>query len=207
MDGHPIASAQVRLFGTARAAVSNDSGVFHLTGLPGGTQGIEVVALGYYPRRTRVDVSDNTQPITVRMEKAAVVLDSIRVVAQRVNNPNAGFYREFEDRRAAGHGRYLSEEQIERRNAFQTTDLFRTMPGLTVSAARASTEEVVLSNRGNGFHSQCAMQVFINGMEVQPDDINLIPPSSIHGIEVYSAGTAPVRYHVTSCGAILVWTK
>jgi Carboxypeptidase regulatory-like domain/TonB-dependent Receptor Plug Domain len=202
VDGRAIGSAQVRLFGTNRVTTSTDGGDFRLTGLPGGTQGIEVIALGYYPRRTRVDVGDNTTPLTMRMEKTAVVLDSIRVVAKRLNTSTA--YREFEERRTRGMGRYLSEEQIDKRNAFQTSDLFRTMPGLSVSTSRSSSEEQVLSNRGNGFAAKCAMQVFIDGMEVQSTDINLVPPYQIHGIEVYDSVTAPAGFHVRSCGAILV---
>ena len=167
VDGHAIGSAQVRLFGTNRVTTSTDGGDFRLTGLPAGTQGIEVIALGYYPRRARVDVGDNTTPLTMRMEKTAVVLDSIRVVAKRMNTSTA--YREFEQRRTTGMGRYLSEEQIEKRNAFQTSDLFRIMPGLSgnhphVRRARSRC----LSNRGNASQAKLPCRCSLTAWRCSP---------------------------------------
>lgn len=203
----PIASAQVRLFGTSRAVASSDSGQFHLAGVPAGTQAIEVLALGYYPQRIRVDVARDIPPVVVRLERTAAVLDSIRVIAKRVNGRTSVRYREVEERIAKGFGTFIREDEIARRNAFVTADIFRSMPGLTVSPTRLSTDEVVLSDKSSDFGGRCALQVFIDGVEGQPTDVNNIAPSSIHAIEIYGVSGAPPKYHVRNCGALLIWTK
>jgi hypothetical protein len=66
---------------------------------------------------------------------------------------------------------------------------------------------MVLSYRGNGFSGTCALQVFVDGMEIGASDVNTVPPSSIHAIEVYGVSTAPAKYHVKNCGALFIWTK
>jgi hypothetical protein len=204
-EGQPISSAQVKVIGTSHLALSSDSGEFRLAGLPGGTQGIEVLALGYYPRRLRVEVGDANAPMMIPLERTAVVLDSVRVVAERVHGSPLQ-YREFDERRKNGMGHYITEQEIDHARPFQTTDLFHAVPGYAVNPAVSPSDEIILSTHGTDGRP-CAMQVFIDGSEAQPSDANGVPPSSIHGIEVYQVAEAPIKYHVRGCGIVLIWTK
>jgi hypothetical protein len=205
--GQPVAGAQVRLFGTARAATTNDEGEFRLTGLPGGTQGIEVLALGYYPMRTRVEVGDAAPALAMRLERAAVVLDSMRVMAKRQRNPLAQSSREFDERLAFGHGVYVTEEEIARRKPFETSDLFRLMRGVKVVGVGG--EAHIASTRGHATigNSECALDIFIDGAPAQQSDLNTLPPEALHGAEVYTVASAPAKYRVGPCGALFLWTK
>ena len=206
--GEPIVSAQVRLFGVEHGASTNDAGEFRLNELPGGTQGLEVLALGYVPRRMRVEIGGDTRPLTITLEKTTVVLDSIRVIAQRVKRvPFA--YAEFEHRRANGFGRFIGEEEIAKRHAFMVSDIVGTLPGVTVSRADSNGNISLLSNHLASLNGLCRMQVFIDGVEESGPlvDINAVPPASIHGIELHDVATAPVKYHVGPCGALFIWTK
>jgi hypothetical protein len=211
--GQPVAGAQVRLFGTTRAATTNDVGEFRLSGLPGGTQAIEVVALGYYPYRTRVEVGDATPALAVRLEQAALVLDSMRIVAKRQRYPLAQSYREFDERRAAGRAaQFLTEEDIERRHPFETSDLFKVMPAVKVVGF--GSEAKVAATRGrttlgdpNVPNQECALDIFIDGVRAQPSDVNTLPPEALHGVEVFTVATAPAKYRVGACGALFLWTK
>src|SRR5207342_1513889 len=124
----------VHLFGTSRVAKTNADGEFRLADIPTGTQGFEVIALGYAPRRFRAEVSPDGSPMTVTMSKAAAVLDSIRITARRVQNGRR--YNEFDERSRLGHGRFITEAEVERKHPFVTTDLLRTMPGLMISVGR-----------------------------------------------------------------------
>ena len=157
-DGTSVRSAQVRLFGTNRATTTNDGGDFRLTGIPAGTQGFEVVALGYYPRRVRFDIADGALPVVFRLEKAAAVLDSIRVIATRVNAPRALQYKEFDDRRHTGLGAYFTESDIQRRQPFEASELFRMTPGVRVDgwgekAMLMSTRGAANLKPGGGLHA------------------------------------------------------
>lgn len=194
---HPLANARVHLFGTSRTATTDASGEFRLTDIPTGTQGFEVVALGYAPRRFRAEVSATTEPITVTMSRIAAVLDSVRVTARRL--ANGGRYNEFDQRSRNGHGHYITEQEVERRHPFVTSDLLRTMPGVQVAVGK-DNEHVVSMRR-------CTPTVFLDGME-SALPLDEIPTSWIRGIEVYQIAETPAQYRGhDNCGAILVWTK
>ena len=193
----PVANAQVHLFGTSRVAKTNAAGEFRLADIPTGTQGFEIIALGYAPRRFRAEVSATGSAMTVTMSKVAAVLDSIRVTARRIQNGRR--YNEFDERSHRGNGRYITEEEVERKHPFVTTDLLRMMPGLQVSVDPMSGQHTLSMRR-------CYPRIFLDGM---PSTLPLdeFPPSWIHGIEVYQLGEVPAQYSGGMCGAILVWSK
>jgi Carboxypeptidase regulatory-like domain len=80
----PIAAAVVSVFGLPGASTTNEKGEFSLSGLPGGTRVVQVVALGYKPRAVATAISSGTPPLTVALQKANVILDSMQVVAKRL---------------------------------------------------------------------------------------------------------------------------
>jgi hypothetical protein len=134
--------------------------------------------------------------MTVTMSKIAAVLDSIRVTARRIANGRR--YNEFDERSHRGHGRYITEEEVERKHPFVTTDLLRMMPGLMVSVGKDGQH--ILSMR------RCSPKIFLDGLP-SPMPLDDFPPSWIHGIEVYQLGEVPAQYGGGMCGAILVWSK
>jgi hypothetical protein len=208
-SGKPVASAQVRLFGVEQGASTNEAGEFRLNGLPGGTQGLEVLALGYAPRRMRVEISDDTPPVAITMENSATVLDSVRIVAARTKRTQPA-YEEFEHRRKNGFGRFISEEEIEKRHAFKTSDLLTAFPGFSGGGMDSNGGSSLLADRvAPTRQPPCHLQVFIDGVELGGAlvDINIVPPSAIHGIELHDVATAPVKYRVGACGALFIWTK
>ena len=205
--GEMVSGAQVRLFGTPRYATSAPDGSFRLSGMPGGTQGIEVVALGFYPRRLRVEVGDVTVPVVVRLERAAVVLDSMRIIAKRVYRPDAASSREFDARAASGRGVFITEEQIERRHPFETSDMLKLAPGVRVFGFGSEARIGAARGRATIGNTECPVDIFIDGVRGQQTDINALPPEALHGVEVYTVANAPAKYGVGPCGAILLWTK
>ncbi|MDQ6633379.1 MAG: TonB-dependent receptor plug domain-containing protein, partial [Gemmatimonadota bacterium] len=127
-------------------------------------------------------------------------LDSIKVVARRSQ------YRDFEKRaRRGGFGRFLTEEDLEKRNLHEMTDLVRTMPGFRVEGAGFNAK--VVSSRGPSSFRQaaCETNVVIDGLQHQ--DINLIAPQDVGAMEAYSSSvSAPMQYD-SHCGVIVIWTK
>jgi hypothetical protein len=68
--------------------------------------------------------------------------------------------------------------------------------------------------RSTGDHGQhCQLQVFLDGIEMPPLDINEYAlPKELAGIELYlGPSTLPLQYKSTSgggfCGVILLWTR
>jgi len=212
----PVANAQVHLFGTSRVVKTNANGEFRLTDIPTGTQGLEIIALGYAPRRLRTEVSATTEPLTVTMTRFAAMLDSIRVTARRVASGRR--YSEFDDRERSrrGLGQFFTEEEIERRHPFLTSDLLRQVHGFAVvvgpdGIATVTQNRGIYTLRGMvggaaGTNARACPTIYVDGVESSAEELNTIPPSWIHGIEVYQQGEVPAKYS-SFCGAILIWTK
>lgn len=197
--GQPLADAQVRVLEGAPGARTDSTGTFTLSGLPAGSQQLQVRRVGYLLGTQRVELrSGRTVTSDVRLSRI-VSLDSIRIVARRSR------YREFEARaRNRGFGTYLTEEQIEKRQAFETSDLLR-MSGFRIVGngldARVVSGRGAQSIRG----AQCVTNIVIDG--IQRQDINLVRPNDVGAMEIYKGPAgAPLQYD-SACGAIIIHTK
>jgi hypothetical protein len=71
--------------------------------------------------------------------------------------------------------------------------------------------EILVSTRGTatimGAPTICPMDLYLDGMRVNVDDVRVLSPSMLRGIEVHSVATAPPSYKVGNCGAVFFWTK
>jgi hypothetical protein len=195
-DGRPMANAQARVAGAAGTARTDSLGRFVLTNLPAGTQLLETRQVGYRLGETPVELrSGKSTDICVSLVRIAS-LDSIRIVARRSR------YREFESR-SKGFGRYLNEQDIEKRNAIETSELLRMIPGFQVIGTGFDTK--VVSTRNRRLRGACDVNVVIDGLQHQ--DINLIAPQDLGALEAYSGPAgAPIEYD-SSCGVVVLWTK
>jgi hypothetical protein len=202
-DGKPLEGAHVYLVGSAVGARADSRGVFRLNGLPAGTQTVEVRQLSFAPKRYTVDLSPARESrLAAVMDTKAQVLGEITVEGK----PTSGIPG-FDDRAKRGLGTFLTRDEIEKRQSVLTTDLFRTIPGLTVGFD--GSNYVVQSSRGTG----CQVQWYLDGSPFdnsQNDLDQMLRPDDIEAVEVYkSPSEVPVQFqgHNGSCGTILVWTK
>jgi hypothetical protein len=200
MDGEPIADALVRVVDAAGGVRTDSAGRFSLANLPAGTQMLEVRRIGYLLGQRPVELRGG-RSVAQAVELARIVsLDSIRVVARRTR------YREFESRARHGRGSgiFLSEDEIEKRNVVETSDLLRAVPGFMVIGTGLDAQ--VKSTRGTrSILLRCEPNIVIDGMQHQ--EINLVRPSDIGAIEAYGGPAgAPVQYD-SACGVILIWTR
>lgn len=198
-SGQPLPGVQLRVLETAATARTDSSGHFSMTGLPAGTQLLEAKRVGYRIVQQPVQLLARRDVPTAVQLRRIVSLDSVLVVARRSR------YREFERNRKNGFGHFLTDEDIEKRHAFETTDLLRTLPGFQV---RGSGIDAKVYGSRAGFSlsgRRCETNVVIDGMQHQ--DINWVQPSDIGAMETYAGiGGAPLQYDST-CGVIVIWTK
>ncbi len=159
--------------------------------------------------------ANDTLRLSYILARATNLLDTIRVKETRVSMRML----EFESRRAAGIGQFITQEQIERRGSRDASDFLRTLRGIEVSRITNNqfAGTVALSKReggsvggdGSGANS---LQVILDGI-VLPRffNLDLLPsPKQIAGIEVYSgAATVPPQFGGADrrCGMILIWTR
>ena len=211
--GTPLAGAQVSIRDGPQTSV-DERGEWTLVGAPLGTRMLEVRAIGYYPERRAVDVVTGAGPIRTALSTMKSVLDTVTVTA-RMNQLNM---RGFEERRrGSGAGRFLTPEDIARRNPVVTSDLFRMVPGVDVT--RGELGDAVLQMRGI-FTETCAPAVYLDGHvmnDLTADDLDgWVKPKEISGIEIYVGPAVPPQFTTGMagsgltgevCGSIVIWTK
>ena len=114
-------------------------------------------------------------------------------------------FSDFERRRHAGMGYFLTKEQIERINPTSLVDVLVTVRGVEqVCISNNCVAKMVRSPPG------CYPQYFLDGNESTPYFARNTPPQDIQGIEVYRGSSETPGEFIGSnsgCGVIAIWTK
>lgn len=203
-DARPIPGAEIAVGGGPRA-LADASGQWILVSIPTGTRELQVRAVGRIPRSMPVDVIGGAPPIRVALAATDVLLDTVRVTADRARLQGTG----FDERRRHAGGRYLTAEDLGRRPLLFISEVFQTMPGLRVH--RSGSGEAVLLMRGP--FGECAPAVYLDGQHVRIEsayDLDAwVDPERVAGIEVYAGTTVPAEFQagMSGCGSIVIWTR
>jgi hypothetical protein len=205
----PVSSAQVALTGTGRTVSTNARGEFRLPDVALGTHSIEVLALGYYPRSVHVELDRATLPLTVRMERTAVILDSLQVIARRSVRAKRLFHEAFETRRGNGFGTFFGKATLDSMRPQTVWEVFRRAPSVKLAQQSMGWQTLLVSSRGmTSFDGPlCPLDVYLDGIQVQQSDIAGLPPEVIYGVEIHTVATAPPKYKIGKCGAVFFWTR
>ncbi len=200
-----LADATASILGSSVQVVTGANGRFRILALPAGQYILVVRRLGYAPSSTVLQVvGGDTLRMSFALERIMTALDTVTVTAKRYSMRMT----EFEGRRKAGFGQFMTQGEIEKRNSVFTSDLVRTFTSVRVLPPSNGPGHYAFSIR-----SGCAFKVFIDGVAVPtPTNLDDLPsPMNYAGIEVYSgAATIPLQYKTTGgsfCGVILFWTK
>ena len=213
----PIADAEVVLSATVAGrplsrSLTDSAGAFR-AGLSGtGSYTVRVEHVGYvtFVSQPFTVAGGETVALEIRLGRNAIPLDPLIVTARTTDSRLAGFH---ERRHTRFFGRYLTREDIDSRPATRTTDLLRSVPGVTLQRVRARNrgERSLLMVRGPA--GNCEPAIYIDGVRTQQsadasiDDV--LVPDMIEGVEVYtSSAGAPVQYvQPGTCGLVLFWTR
>jgi Carboxypeptidase regulatory-like domain/TonB-dependent Receptor Plug Domain len=206
-DGHPIEGAQVVVDGSPASATTDPHGAFSLGGLLDGTRMVEARALGYAPVRVPVTPSRNElTSIAIVMDKRVETLQTVTVFGKE--SARMRDLTGFAERSRRGFGRFVTRSQIEMAGPQTLCDLFRRVPGVTVTDGGGGMGcELII--RGMASMSRCQPTVYLDNTKFGgsvSELANSISPSDIMGIELYSSATEPVQFP-GGCGSIVVWTR
>jgi TonB family protein len=201
----PVRTAPGLMF--ARGGVSGDDGRVQLPGLPAGRATLAVRRIGYRPASAEITLpAAGPGPVVVILDAVPQQLGAVVVRANR-RPVYSGRMADFNRRRDMGFGRFFTAEDIDRRNAMNTSDLLRMVPGMAVQT-RGGPSRLRLRNSG------CDPLVWIDGAPASAGylDVDAFIPSSLAGIEVYSgAATVPVElrgpFGQGGCGVIALWSR
>lgn len=210
--GRPVDNARVRAGTDERSTYTDSAGEYRLAAVPAGTQTIEVRALGYAPQQaSRTLAPDQESRIDVELTSVQRVMDTIRVVAERVYSIDAVG---FERRRKVGQGLYFDTDAVRRRSPFSVLQLLLETPTIQVQQADTSLERKLVMRGGDGESMRaCPPAFYVNGVRMPSEMVReldlIVRPQDLQGMEVYRGGvTMPPEFFVRgACGAVVVWSK
>lgn len=206
----PIFEAIVELDGTPLRGKTDERGEFRIVGPLSGSVDIRVKRLGYLPAAQSARVDGNNTDVRVNIVLTAVpaVVKPVIVHASGVQFSGrlAGYYQRLSRR---SNGQFISREEIDRRSNRSLSQLLSASPGVTGHRLRAGGGGVVRM-RGRA----CRPLVWLDGvpMPAAEFDLDAIPTSTLHGVELYlGSTTAPSDYTasqgMSGCGTILLWSR
>ncbi len=202
----PIAGARVSSEDDGAVTLSGADGSFGLGGLRPGTCGVVVRRLGFEPVMMPVEVGSGAgRLLEVKLTKFIPVLETVRVSALREH----GLQRVgFASRKTSGTGRYLSPDEIARRNSPRLTDLLRVMPSFR-SGTTSSGQPYV-----TGRFRDC-VRYYVDGhlwadAGGTPDDF--VSGGELGALEVFGAQLYPPEFTAFGrdgkpCASVVIWTK
>jgi len=222
--GTPVAQAVVLLAGTTDSAVTSDDGYFVVRNLTPGAYLVSVGRIGFRPKRFAMTLAaGQTRETTIVVTRFVPILETVTTTARE-----RSAYRAvgFDQRMQIGIGQFLTYDQVVRRQPICFTDLLHQIRGIWVKGS-CPPGAAVTGTRGVG---SCVSYV-VDGAPLglvggeSPD--NLIEPSLVGAIEVYSAserpagfggmeehpmpapGTPvpPVGFDRQQCVLVMVWTR
>jgi hypothetical protein len=209
----PLHAAFVSIVGTPLRIGTGDNGRFRITNVRPGHYLVIVKRVGYRPVSGVIEVSPgDTLRVAYTLEPVVNTLPTVTVSEK----PLSGRLTEFLARRKSGFGEFMTQEQIEAKNAVYATELFRNFKTINVAPSNSSpmTQWFALSRRegANPSLGACPMAVYLDNVPLPtPFNLDLLPsPKEIAAIEVYNGpSTTPPQFagFDRGCGVILVWTR
>ena len=211
--GQPMANARLSVWGTASETTSDARGRFTLGDLPGGTQTVDVRAIGFQPVERMVALSAS-EPATldVALRDRVTELAGVNVRATATRARLKSFYERMRDsERGINRGYFITEEEIERRKPAFLTQLFENYPTVRPLKTGHPLDDVIVGT------NRCVMTVYLDNIRIvrtlngTDEKVNrLVSPGHVAAIEIYPRSvTTPPQYQPLNgtCGVVLIWTK
>ncbi len=217
-SGLPIRSADVALLDVQRnerARVATDSTGYFVIRTEPGRWLLSVRHLSYVPfvsqpfEIRRSDWAD----LEIRMGVDAIPLEPVRVVSTAETSRIA--LRERLAERTGGA--FISRAEIDRSGVSRSSDLLRTVNGITLRPVLTGTNptgdgrNLILLREGIG--SGCLADIYVDGMQIPQSTTvtidDFINPRALEAVEIYrSSATTPAEFQgAGGCGVVAFWTR
>lgn len=151
--------------------------------------------------------SRQTVQVEIHIATGEIALEPLRVTARTQPPRSVWLEREgFYDRERGGFGLFLTPYELSQRVAVQTSELFRGVPGITLTPVGGSRYRITSTRAGN-----CSPKMLMDGSPVADSDVDeMVQPQDVAGIEIYRGPSEiPGRWmgYRSNCGLIVIWTK
>ncbi len=201
----PVSGARVNLIGTRLRTATDSAGRFSQASLGAGTYILEVRAIGYGVTSWVLRLADGELVDYVfELEPLGVNLAPIVVEGR------PGYFQrrmlEFEERRRAGRGIFITRDQIDASHAATMVDLLRGVPGVRLNCRSG----VCNAQMTRTAHGVCVADWVVDGLPASVSSTPHLPVVGIVAVEIYrSPNEAPAEFLKadSQCGVIAIWTK
>lgn len=162
----------------------------------------------YTSQALQIELRQTVQ-VDIPLSTGEITLDSLTVIGRSAPPRRDELDREgFYDRERMGFGRFITAYDIQQRMAIQTSEIFRTIPGMTLIPTGGTRYRLAVTRGGDN----CSPQVILDNMPINVTDEldDLVKPQDIAGVEVYrGASEVPGRFlgNRNNCGLVVIWTK
>lgn len=200
LSGMPLAGAEITLLGAAPSTMSDPQGRFSYRGIPAGTYLLYIRSIGYTAATWVLVLAEGEVLERAFVLEAAYDLDPVIVegIADRR-------LAEFEARRQARRGHFITAEDIRARGATRLSDVLRTTPGVRLICRGTSC--LVRMARGP---RECPPDYVVDGYPATYSTNAEMPLAGVIGIEVYrTLSETPLQFLRSDnrCGTIVIWTR
>jgi hypothetical protein len=204
----PLSEVEIAAIDSAgspgRSTTTDERGRFDLGQFAQAALSVRARRLGYEQRTIQVQVGEAAESTALEIILLAVPeeLDKVNVTAASAPTKLRGFYERSRQKRT--FGRFFDQDGIRRLNPRTTSELLRSVPGVTLASNQSGGNTIRI--RG------CQPMVWLDDQRVPGAELDdLIVPSEIAAIEFYASSAGiPAQYLDRGnrlCGLILVWTK
>lgn len=211
VNGLPLSGVMIAVAGSRAFDVTDSTGAFALSGLPGGKQTVRILYRDDVLHEQDFTLKrGKTLQLDVLLDVNAIELAPIVVAARspRTRSSLVGFY----ERRQRGFGRYYTFEELERRGALPVRALL-IESGVDVRCRMGDCVPVI--RRGGRL---CVATVYVDGwMGTSHDvmgtshDVEFWRADDLAGVEIYkSEFSVPWDFRLgfgRDCGAVMLWTR
>ncbi len=222
-SGAPIADAEVAILALHKSLLTTDRGAFRLRDIMPGTYQVVVRKIGWGPLNVAMAFAANQTAVQRIVLTRVTVLEEVTVTVA-TPTPWRG---EFEENRRLGLGRFLTRDDLAKREGQTMTVLLQEMPG--VALMRGTAGHAWLTNRRGprgtpftpdamdslqGAQPRCYAQVYLDNVPVfsaragEPlFDLSSISTDRIEAIEYYDGpAQTPMKYSNLNshCGVLVI---
>ncbi len=203
LNGQPLKGVMIVVPGTHRFDVTDSTGAFALSDLPSGDRTVRILygdSLSY-EKSVRLK-RGKTLVLSVLLDAQAQALTPVVVEARSLlaELSLAGFY----ERKRTGWGRFYTYDELARRASRSPRSLL-TEAGVTLWCGTFACYPV-----SYGGARLCALSLYLDGMRLQPDELDAFRTDELAGVEVYRhALDVPLEFRrgYGDCGAVVMWSR
>jgi hypothetical protein len=202
VTGAPVVGARVVLVGHTLVWTTDQSGSFRSTDIPPGSYVLRVRRVGYHEGLWPIVVSDSA-PVSQVFELEPLAVELPPEIVEGDREEESYWYGDFERRRAARRGQFLTREEMRHHGLATLADLLRTLNGLRLVCGRSGCS--IRMTRWTG----CQPLYFQDGVPVSAELAERVAVVDLYAVEVYQLSQVPTEFQRGNlkCGVVAFWTR